>query len=83
MTPDGISSVEPATAVVSIVTPEAPTSVRSSFCNQVHFFVGPQAANDWLREHPGAGVLPVADAHQLGRPLIERILAGDTAPGCC
>ena len=34
----GVTSVEPATAVVSLVNPERMTSIRPSFCNQVHFF---------------------------------------------
>nr|WP_241757056.1 organomercurial lyase [Streptomyces sp. WAC00263] len=33
-TPDGPTNVEPATAVESIVTPHARTTVRASFCNQ-------------------------------------------------
>lgn len=36
--PNQVVSVEPPSAVVSIVTPEQMTSVRESFCNQVHFF---------------------------------------------
>jgi alkylmercury lyase len=83
VTPDGITSVEPATAVVSIVTPDAPASIRAAFCNQVHFFATPETAKDWLGQHPGATVVPVADAYELGRPLAERFLAGDTPPGCC
>lgn len=82
VTPDGPTSVEPATAVVSIVTPDAPTSVRAAFCNQVHFFASTDAAKDWLAEHPDAQVLPVADAYEVGRPLIEQILAGNTQTGC-
>lgn len=70
--PDRISSVEPDTAVVSIVTPDAPTSIRAAFCNQSHFFASPDTAKDWLGRHPGATVLPVAEAHTLSRPLTER-----------
>lgn len=62
VTPDGPTHVEPATAVVSLVAPDAPVSVRASFCNQVHFFAGADAATDRLTEHPDAQVLPVADA---------------------
>ncbi|MGH3312719.1 MAG: organomercurial lyase MerB [Streptomyces sp.] len=81
--PDRVTHVEPATAVVSIVTPEAPASIRSAFCNQVHFFASADAAKPWLAEHPGATVLPVADAYTLGRPLTASLLTGDTASGCC
>lgn len=81
--PDRVTGVEPATAVVSIVTPDAPASVRASFCNQVHFFATAEAAEAWLDAHPGATVLPVADAFALGRPLIESLLTGDAPPSCC
>lgn len=83
VTPDGPTDVEPATAVVSLVTPDAPTSVRASFCNHVHFFASADAAKDWLTEHPDARVLPVADAYEVGRPLIEQILSGTARTECC
>jgi alkylmercury lyase len=67
--PAGVTDVDPPTAVVSIVTPGDMASVRASFCNQVHFFASPDAAEHWLGEHPEASVVPVADAHQLGVAL--------------
>lgn len=82
MEPDQVTSVEPATAVVSLVTPDDLASVRSAFCNQVHFFATPDAASNWLHQHPGATVLPVAEAFQLGRPLTEKLLAGDFPSAC-
>ncbi|MDT9698076.1 organomercurial lyase [Streptomyces sp. P17] len=72
-----------ATAVVSLVTPAAPASVRASFCNRIHFFVSAEAAQDWLAEHPDARILPVAGAYETGRPLIEQALAGTPAADCC
>ncbi|WP_151482142.1 organomercurial lyase MerB [Streptomyces albicerus] len=80
--PDGPTDVEPAGAVVSVVAPDAPTSVRAAFCNQVHFFASADAAKDWLAEHPDAQVLPVADAYEVGRPIIEQILSGAAQTGC-
>lgn len=80
--PDRVLTVTPATAVVSIVTPDAPASVRASFCNQVHFFASADAARGWLDAHPGATVVSVADAYTLGRPLAQRLLTGDTPPAC-
>ncbi|WP_072689141.1 organomercurial lyase MerB [Rhodococcus marinonascens] len=74
--PDRVTSVEPATAVVSIVTPNTCASIRAAFCNQVHFFADPESATDWLDQHPGATVMPVADAYDLGRPLTQALLAG-------
>lgn len=82
-TPDGPVNVEPATAVVSLVARNASASIRSSFCNQVHFFTSADSAKDWLAEHPDAQVLPVADAYQAARPIIERALSAGPAPGCC
>lgn len=82
-TPEGPTHVEPATAVVFLVTPEAPVSVRAAFCNEVHFFASADAAKGWLSEHPGAQVLPVADAYEVGRPLIEQILTGNPQARCC
>lgn len=82
VTPGGPTQVEPAGAVVSLVTPDTPTSIRASFCNQVHFFTSADAAKDWLTEHPGAQVLPVADAYDVGRPLIEQVLSGNVSSGC-
>jgi len=81
--PDKVTHVEPATAVVSLVTPDAPASIRTAFCDQVHFFATPDAATDWLGQHPGATVLPVADAYELGRPLTQALLTDDTTSGCC
>nr|WP_302170152.1 organomercurial lyase MerB [Streptomyces sp. TBY4] len=76
VTPDGVTDLDPAEAVVSIVTPDDMTSVRTAFCNEVHFFASAGAAADWLSDRPGMSVLPVADAFRLGRPLIEAILGG-------
>ncbi|NHD15725.1 MULTISPECIES: organomercurial lyase MerB [Actinomycetes] len=80
--PDKVVDVEPADAVVSIVTPGQCTSVRSDFCDQVHFFASPEAAQPWLAEHPGATVLPVAEAFTLGHQLAEQHRSTDT-PDCC
>ncbi|WP_265349038.1 organomercurial lyase, partial [Staphylococcus aureus] len=50
--PDRVVSDEPSTAVVSIVTPDEMASVRSAFCNNVHFFSSPSAAQDLLNQLP-------------------------------
>jgi hypothetical protein len=39
-----------------------PTSIRTAFCNQVHFFASPAAAQPWLDQHLGATVLTVGEA---------------------
>lgn len=85
--PDRVSHVTPADAVVSIVTPGETASIRGAFCNQVHFFANAGAARPWLAEHPGASVLPVREAFELGRPLVAQMAAGAGAGAgagdCC
>jgi alkylmercury lyase len=82
-TPTGVTAVEPSTAVVSLVNPEDLTSIRSSFCNQVHYFTSAEDAQPWLEAHPGGEVLPVADAYRLATDLtttmLDRVSSG-TAP---
>lgn len=79
--PHELVTVEPAAAVVSIVTPDGCASVRSAFCNQVHYFASPAATEAWLQEHPGATVLPVREAFDLGHRLTDSLLArGDHPP---
>ncbi|MDQ6754035.1 MAG: organomercurial lyase, partial [Actinomycetota bacterium] len=70
----GVTDVEPATAVVSLVNPEDMTSVRSAFCNQVHFFASHEAAKPWLDAHPGGSVVPVAEAHRIGGAMAGSLL---------
>lgn len=67
--PGQVVSIDPPTAVVSLVVPEPNSPVRTAFCNHVHFFRSPQAAQPWLDEHPDAAVLPVQDALGLGQRL--------------
>jgi len=76
LTPDRVERVEPSNAVVSMVTPETINDVRSAFCNYVHFFSSSEAASEWLADNPGAFVIPVADAYELGRMLTRRFLLG-------
>lgn len=82
-TPTGVTAVEPATAVVSLVNPEDLSSIRSSFCNQVHYFTSAEDAQPWLDAHPGGEVLPVADAYLLAADLtttmLDRVAAGTAA----
>lgn len=86
----GVTSAEPSTAVVSLVNPEQITSIRSSFCNQVHYFTSPEDAAGWLAEHPEAEMVTVADAFQLGAAITAGLLgrlhadpAGSEARHCC
>lgn len=84
----GVTSVEPATAVMSLVNPEQLGAIRTSFCNQVHYFTSAQDAAGWLAEHPDSEVLPVAVAHQIAADLTAELLARQSVPvgdgrNCC
>lgn len=89
---DGVHHTAPSTAVVSIVTPEDMSSVRTAFCNQVHFFTSPDDAQAWLTQHPGGSILTVDQAHGLGKAIAETLLTRGEAdrpaavtqsPHCC
>lgn len=71
---DGVRSVSPETAVVSVVNPEDMSSFRSAFCNQVHYFTSAEEAQTWLEAHPGGEVLPVAEAYTLGTQMARTII---------
>ena len=69
VTAAGVERVDPAEAVVSIVRPRPGEPIRTSFCDEVHFFRSADAAAPWLSRHPGAIVLPVVEAFELGARL--------------
>jgi|SRR5579859_3199366 len=71
---EGVSALEPSTAVVSLVTPEQMSSVRTAFCNPSRYFATSDAARDWQGKHPGMELLSVADAYHASRPLSEMLL---------
>ena len=73
-TPAGIETVEPPSAVVSVVEPKDAANIRGVFCENVHFFASPEAASRWLEKHPQATILPVEDAFWLGRLIAEVVL---------
>lgn len=83
VTPTGVSEFDPPGAVVSIVTPDAPASVRAAFCHQVHFFAGPEAAAPWLVKHPEAVVVGVQEAYRLAQPLVHALLDSDGSASFC
>ncbi len=79
--PDRIAGLDPVGAVVSIVAPEQCSSVRSDFCDEVHFFVSRHAAAPWLDGHPETTVVEVAEAFTLGRRLATSLT--QTGESCC
>ena len=87
----GVTGVTPPSAVVSLVNLEQITSIRSAFCNQVHYFASVDDATGWLSEHPGAEVVSVAEAYRIGNELTTSLLdllqddtpVADDCPRCC
>jgi alkylmercury lyase len=76
----GVSALDPSTAVISIVTPQHMSSVRTAFCSPGRFFAAPDAARDWQCKHPGMEVLSVVDAYRASRPLSEMLLDDSPPP---
>ena len=70
----GIVTVEPPSAVVSIVAARDLTSVRSVGCNNTHFISSPEAASRWLEKLPEVTILSVEEAFRLGRLIAEGLL---------
>ncbi|MFW0773008.1 organomercurial lyase [Paenarthrobacter nitroguajacolicus] len=74
-----VTSVQPATAGVSLVNPEGTGPVRSAFCNQVHYFASREDARTWLETHPGGEVLDIEAAHRAGAAIAAAMLSAATA----
>ena len=70
-----VTSVQPATAVVSIISHPGTGPVRSSFCNQVHYFASREDAQPWLDSHPDGEVLDIEAAHRAGAAMAAALLA--------
>jgi alkylmercury lyase len=51
------------------------TDITGSFCCHVHFLAGPDAANEWLRDHPATTAVTLDEAFQLGRHVAQPLLA--------
>ena len=75
-----ITSVQPDTAALSLLIPDHDGPVRSSFCNQVHYFASREEAQPWLDAHPDGEVLDIEAAHRVGAAVASSMLAqADTA----
>ena len=70
-----VTSVQPATAVVSIISHPGTGPVRSSFCNQVHYFASREDAQPWLDSHPDGEVLDIEATHRAGAAMAAALLA--------
>jgi alkylmercury lyase len=80
VSPDAIQRVEPASAVLAIVVPEASEvccDVRNAFCHKVHFFSSSETASQWVAKHKGATILTVNEAYRLGQLLLKNLFQED------
>jgi len=75
-TPEGARDVEPSTAVVSWVRNPSGThtleTVRTAFCNFIHFFASVETASEYVSPHPELVIVPIDDVFQIGKLLWER-----------
>jgi alkylmercury lyase len=81
VTPEAITDLSPAGAVVSVRLPGEDTDichVQEDICNDGYFFVSREVASAWPSLHPKAVLLDVSEAAQLGWALASAIrsLAG-------
>jgi alkylmercury lyase len=69
VTPGGVTRVEPATTVVSLVLPEDGLTgdAIQRFCHKVHFFTSPESSEAWIGGRPGLFTVTVDEAFELGR----------------
>ncbi|MFF0522343.1 organomercurial lyase MerB [Actinomadura nitritigenes] len=79
----GISALTPPSAVVTVVAPQRPSSLRAEFCDPGRFFASADAARPWQNAHPGMSILSVADAYEISRPLAATLTSSDGPSVCC
>jgi alkylmercury lyase len=76
--PEGIIAATPEQVVLSITIPGisceagdscAPnkTGPQSDACSQMYFFSSPEAAETWLKDHPGVVIFTLDQAYRLAR----------------
>ena len=74
--PDGVNRLQPQTAVMSFLLPNAQTfqadalKAMASFCHYIFFFPDQGAAAAWTKSHPDTTVISVSDAFELGRRMV-------------
>lgn len=67
-TPTNVQKVEPASAVVSTVTPTTDLAgIRKNICSQHNFYRSAEAAAPWLATVPQGRLMPVAEAFEMLR----------------
>jgi alkylmercury lyase len=65
----GITDVTPGDTALSFLHRDQPFDVDSiaTFCQYVHFFADPAAAEQWTNQHDGTFVISLADGVEIAR----------------
>ena len=82
ITPEGVTSYQPASTVISIVIPqptkhglESVEEIWTTFCHHIHFFSSPQAAREWfVARGQEIAILTIEEALRLGRLTLSEVL---------
>ena len=81
ISPEGVETVSPADAVVSIVVvnPAAEhlasvAAIWNTFCQQIHFFASREEAEPWAAGRDDIAILTVREGFALGRQVWSRVL---------
>ena len=89
ITPNGIGEASPEQTVLSVTVPGVScatgesclpnkTGPQSDACSQMHFFSSREAADVWLKDHPGVVVFSLDQAYRLAREnWIDRVRASE------
>lgn len=82
VTPDGVTSLDPPQAVVSLLLPEdgLTDDAIQRFCHKVHLFASPESAKAWIAGRPGLFTVTVDEAFELGR-VTNRLRMGAVIDG--
>lgn len=69
VTPHGVIDLEPAAAVLSMLSPEGTFDhdVVQSFCHFVHFFASEKSGRRWVADHPLTFLLSVDEAFDVAK----------------
>ena len=67
--PEGPADISPPGAVLSFLLPGSRfgDDTIASFCNLIHYFSSPEAAEEWTEERPGTFVISIEQGFEIGR----------------
>lgn len=70
VTPDGLTNLEPAEAVVSFLLPDGEgftDDAIARFCHKIYYFASPRTADEWIGDRPGLYQMPAGVAFRLAK----------------